>query len=107
MCQATAESATAQLAPNASAKALQGMSCGNLELRIGPNRPQIHKNPTQLDFWYPPFVGPWNQDVRSLCLAGRFQGPVTSYDMGYYAAVHEGVPDFARSTLRRPHSKGA
>ena len=29
-----------------------------------------HKDPTNNDFWYPPYMGPWNQNVRSLCLRG-------------------------------------
>ena len=33
-----------------------------------------HKDPTNHGFWYPPYTGPWNQNVRSLCLCGLF-GP--------------------------------
>ena len=29
-----------------------------------------HKDPTARDFWYPPYVGPWHKNVRSLCLCG-------------------------------------
>ena len=38
---------------------------------LGPRkRPDIHKEPTKRDFWHPPKVGPWNQNVRSSCLCG-------------------------------------
>ena len=33
-------------------------------------RPHKHEAPTNHDFWYPPYIGPWNQNVRSLCLCG-------------------------------------
>ena len=26
-----------------------------------PKRPRKHKGPTQPDFWYPPYAGPWNR----------------------------------------------
>ena len=48
--------------------------------KIGPctktlKGPHKHKDPTNHDFWYPPSSGPWNQNVRSLCLCGLF-GPL-------------------------------
>ena len=36
----------------------------------GPQRPHRRKDPTQHDLWHPPFVGPWNQNAKSLCLRG-------------------------------------
>ena len=30
----------------------------------------IYKDPTNLVSGIPPYTGPWNQDVRSLCLCG-------------------------------------
>ena len=43
----------------------------NLKLIVqGPKRPYKHKDPTNHDFWYPPCIGPWNQNIRSLCLCG-------------------------------------
>ena len=39
-------------------------------LSWGPRRPHKHKDPTTHSFWYLPYSGPWNQDVRSLCLHG-------------------------------------
>ena len=35
-----------------------------------PKRPQKRKDATADDFSYPPYTGPWNQDVRSSCLCG-------------------------------------
>ena len=31
-------------------------------------RPHKHNDPIKHEFWYPPCVGPWNQNVRSFCL---------------------------------------
>ena len=36
----------------------------------GLKRPHKHEHPTNHDNWYPPYLGPWNQNVRSLCLRG-------------------------------------
>ena len=33
-----------------------------------PEDHKKHKLPTTHDFWYPPYVGHWNQNVRSSCL---------------------------------------
>ena len=46
-------------------------NCQRVKLRsiLGPQRPHEHKDPTSHDFWYPPSLGPWNQNVRSLCLS--------------------------------------
>ena len=35
-----------------------------------PKRSHKHKDSTNHDNWYPPSIGPWNQNVRSLCLCG-------------------------------------
>ena len=43
---------------------------------IGPKRPYKHEDLTSHDFWYPPYIGPWNHNVRSLCLCGHF-GPLS------------------------------
>ena len=32
--------------------------------------PHKHKDPRKHDFWYPPSIGPWSQNLRSLCLCG-------------------------------------
>ena len=42
-----------------------------------PKRPHKHKDPTNHNFWHPPYTGPWNQNVRSLCLGG-FSSPYSS-----------------------------
>ena len=34
----------------------------------GPSRPHKHEHPTNYGFWNPPYVVPWDQDVRSLYL---------------------------------------
>ena len=36
-------------------------------------RPHKHQDPTKHDFWYPPYLEPWNQHLRSSCLCGSFQ----------------------------------
>ena len=33
------------------------------QLLLGPNRPHKHRDPTNHAFWYPPYIGPWNQNV--------------------------------------------
>ena len=33
------------------------------------------KDPTNNDFWYPAYTGPWNQSVGSFCFCGLF-GPL-------------------------------
>ena len=38
--------------------------------------PHKHQDPTNHDFWNPPHIGPWKQNVRSLCLCGLL-GPDT------------------------------
>ena len=40
-------------------------------LYLGPQRPHTHQDPTKDDFWYPPYSGPCNQNVRSSYLYGR------------------------------------
>ena len=35
-----------------------------------PRRSHKHKGPTNHDFWFPPDTGPFEQNVRSLCLCG-------------------------------------
>ena len=38
-----------------------------------PKRPHEHKDPTNHGFWYPPiysYIGPWKQNVGSLCFCG-------------------------------------
>ena len=37
-------------------------------------RPHKHKDPTKHDFWYPPSIGRWSQNLRCLCLC-RVLGP--------------------------------
>ena len=45
-------------------------SCkANLPQR-GPRKTHNHKDPTNNDFWYPPYTDHWNQSVGSLCLCG-------------------------------------
>ena len=41
--------------------------CLGVDPNQGPKRPHKHKDPMHHDFSYPPHIGPWNQDVRSLC----------------------------------------
>ena len=37
----------------------------------GPERPPKQMDPTKHGFWYPPSIGPWSQEVRSLSLCCR------------------------------------
>ena len=41
----------------------------------GPNAP--HKDPTKLYFWFLPYIGPWNQNVRFCGLLGPWIGCVS------------------------------
>ena len=41
----------------------------------------VHKDPTKHDFWHLPYIGPWNQNVRSLCLCGVL-GPYGNLEYG-------------------------
>ena len=43
------------------------LACNLVE---GSRKPRKRKDPTKPRFWYPPYIGPWNQNVRSLCLCG-------------------------------------
>ena len=45
-------------------------TAGCSHLALGPESPHEHKDPTKQYFWYPPHIGPWNQNVRSFCLCG-------------------------------------
>ena len=51
---------------------------------------QKHKDPTNYDSWYPPYIGPWKQKVRSLCLCGLL-GP---YIEPYNAQRRQAADDF-------------
>ena len=44
-------------------------------------RPHKHKDPTNHDVWYLPYIGPRNQNVRSLCLCSLL-GPYTKHIVG-------------------------
>ena len=40
-----------------------------------PSGPHKHQDLAKHDFWYPPYIGPWNPHVRSSCLSGHL-GPI-------------------------------
>ena len=44
-----------------------------------PKRPHQHKDPTKHDFSYPPCIGPWNQNVRSLYSNTMYYIPPAMY----------------------------
>ena len=46
------------------------MSHEDFKKGSGPKRRRKDKDPRNHDFWYPPYPGPWNQHVGSLCLCG-------------------------------------
>ena len=37
---------------------------------VGAKTPHKHENPAKHDFWYPPYIVPLTQNVRSFCLCG-------------------------------------
>ena len=40
------------------------------ETGVRPQKQPEHENLARHAFWYPPYVWPWNQNLRSLCLCG-------------------------------------
>ena len=57
-----------------------------------PKRPHKHKDPTNHDFWYPPYLGPWNQNVSSYVYSGallRTQEPSCAVEQLRSAAERE------------------
>ena len=58
-----------------------------------PKRPHKHKDPTNHGFWYPPYIGPWNQNVRSSCLGGLL-GPYDKNVALHCSILHKALhPD--------------
>ena len=41
-----------------------------LQAMLRAEKTNKDKDPTKHGFWYPAYTGPWNQNVRSLCLGG-------------------------------------
>ena len=66
----------------------------------GPARPHKHKEPTDRDLCYPPYVGPSNQNVRSVCLSCNW-APNCNIHIYIYIYI---IIVFTTYTLRVPVS---
>ena len=52
----------------------------------GPKRPHKHKDATHHDFRFPACIGPWNQNVRSLCYI------LLCHMILYYNILYNSIP---------------
>ena len=49
----------------------------------GPKTPHQHEDPTNHNFLYLPYIGPWNQNVRSLFFTNLMKYYIISYKIHY------------------------
>ena len=62
-------------------------------LTQGPKNPHKHQDPTNDDFWSPPYIGPWNQNVRSSCQYYLIQYYTTpNYHLLYFDKPYHNGP---------------
>ena len=72
-----------------------------------PKRPHKHQDPSEHDFWYPPYIGAWNQNVRSSCSCGLL-GPYLSVSYSWRVGLLGSVKRFQDCILHlRPSLNGA
>ena len=69
-----------------------------------PKRPQKYKDATNHDFWYPSYVWPWNQNLRSFILTVSF-GPCR-HPASRVSYEDDGISESPRHTQRRQNAEG-